>query len=67
MGTILTAAYVHSSKEAMLNLGTRLGLKGEALDMFAFACCEVRLGIEVNDKTGAAEIISVDGKTVKHG
>lgn len=67
MGTILTTAYVHSSKESMTDLGVRLGLKGQALDYFKYACLEVRLGIEVNDETGDAVIISVDGKEVKRG
>lgn len=65
MGTILTTVYVHSSKENMLELGTRLGLQGDALDYFKYACLEVNLGIEVNDATGDAVIVSVDGKQVK--
>lgn len=67
MDTILTVAYVHSSKETMRELGTRLGLKGQALDYFMFALCEVKLGIEVNDQTGDAVIVSVDGKSVNRG
>ena len=57
-------AYVHSTKESMYDLGKRSGLKGAALDMFMYACLEVKLELEVNEETGEATIIRVDDRTI---
>ena len=56
--------YLHSSKESMWELGEKLGLKGEALGMFKYACCEVEVEIEVSE-SGEEKIIKVDGREVK--
>lgn len=60
-----TTVCLHSSKEYMYEIGSELGLSGEALDMFKFACYEVEIELEVDEKTGEATITSVDGKELK--
>ena len=55
-------AYAHASKESMYDKGEKAGLTGEALRMFAYALSEVKFDLEVDEKTGLAEIVSVDGK-----
>lgn len=60
-----TTIYLHSSKESNYEHGERLGLKGEALNMFMYGCYEVAVEVEVNESTGETEIISVDGRRVE--
>ena len=62
-----TTVYVHANKETMFENGERLGLKGEALKTFSYACYEVAIGLEVDTKTGDAKIVTVDGREVKKG
>lgn len=50
--------YVHSSKEAMWELGESIGLSEEALGLFKYACCEVALSVEVQEN-GKARILKV--------
>lgn len=59
-----TIIYLHSSKESNYEHGEKLGLKGEALNMFMYGCYEVAVEVEVNEATGETEIISVDGLAV---
>jgi hypothetical protein len=40
--------YLHSSREQMRDCGEKLGLEDAALNMFAYACDEVELEMEVN-------------------
>ena len=54
--------YLHSNKEDMWEKGEELGLKGKALEEFTYACYEVKIGLEVDEKTGLSEIISVDDR-----
>lgn len=54
--------YVHGSKESMHELGKKLGLTGEALNMFRYTACEVKLELDVNMKTGEARIVAVDDR-----
>jgi hypothetical protein len=56
--------YLHGSKEENLEIGTELGLTGEALDMFKYAAYEVKLTLDVNVKTGEATITHVDDRAV---
>lgn len=56
-----TTVYLHSSKEAMRDAGEKLGLSGEALEMFMFACYEVAVQLDVDPQTGIALIAGVDG------
>lgn len=58
---IKAKAYLHSSKEQMYDLGVKIGLKGKALDYFRCALYEVKFELEVNEETGEAKIIKVDG------
>lgn len=59
-----TDVYVHGSKESMYDKGLKLGLTGEALDMFSFTGYEVKLTVEVDEKSGNSTIIAVDDKPV---
>jgi len=56
-------AYLHSDKETMYELGEKIGLKGEALDFFKHALCEVVIELEVNPD-GSAYIVRVDGHRI---
>jgi hypothetical protein len=58
-----TTVYLHASKESMRDEGEKLGLSGDALDMFAYACYEVAINLDVS-KTGKATITHVDGREV---
>jgi len=49
----------------MWDKGQQLGLTGEALKLFSFVACEIELTIDVDEKTGDAVIVAVDGKQVK--
>ncbi len=57
--------YLHGSKESNYETGQELGLKGKALEYFCYACYEVKVTVEVNEKTGAATIVAVDDKELK--
>lgn len=61
---IRTTVYVHGSDETMWDLGEKLGLKGEVLSMFSHAADEFKLGLEVDEKTGLATVVSIDGRKV---
>jgi len=56
--------YLHSDQLSMNEKGKEIGLTGEALKMFEFACYEVLLVLEVNEETGEAKIVGVDGRKV---
>jgi hypothetical protein len=57
--------YVGSSKSNNADIGRSLGLEGDALDTFCYACYEVGLEVEVDPQTGKAEIMAVDGRVVE--
>jgi hypothetical protein len=57
--------YLQSDRISNYNLGQKIGLTREALEMFSFACYEVEIVVEVNVETGECVIVSVDGKEVK--
>ncbi len=56
--------YLHSNKEEMWDQGEKIGLKGEALRKFKFACYEVKITLNVNEDTGDASIVAVDDRTL---
>jgi hypothetical protein len=60
-----TTIYVHSSKSNNADIGRKLGLVDDALENFCYACYEVALGVEIDEKTGRAVIVSVDGRKVE--
>ena len=60
-----TTVYLHGSKDTMWELGEKLGLSEEAVQKFKWACCEVKIELEVNPETGDAEIVAVDGRELK--
>lgn len=53
--------YLHSDKLSMRELGEEIGLAGEALKNFMYACYEVRLDLDVDD-SGESVITAVDGR-----
>lgn len=59
---IQTDIYVHSSRDLMYEKGEKLGLTGEALRLFSYVGCEVKLTINVDEKTGDAVIVAVEGR-----
>jgi hypothetical protein len=62
---IQTDIYVHSSRDSMYEKGEKLGLTGEALKLFSYVGCEVKLTINVDEKTGDAVIVAVDGRKLE--
>ncbi len=60
---IETIIYVHSSKDDMWETGEKLGLSGEALQVFKHTACEVALKIRVNTETGYSEIIELTNRS----
>lgn len=46
----------------MWEKGEQLGLTGEALKLFSYVGCEVKLTIEVDEKTGDAVIVAADDR-----
>ena len=56
--------YLHSSKETMHDIGARAGLQGDALAMFLHALTEVEVEIDVDEITGEATIVGVDGRAL---
>lgn len=61
---LTTTVYLHSSKEAMIDKGNQLGLIGPALEQFMYTCHEVKVDLEVDEKTGLAKITHVDDRQV---
>jgi colicin import membrane protein len=59
---LTTTVYLHSGKEEMYEAGEGLGLSGEALKVFSFACYEVAVDLSVDPATGEAVIVAVDGR-----
>lgn len=59
---IRTDIYVHSSRESMWEKGEKIGLTGDALKLFSYVGCEVKLTINVDEKTGDAVIVAVDDR-----
>lgn len=56
--------YLQSSKESMYREGKKAGLSDEQLELFVYACSEIKVTLAVNEE-GEAEIIAVDGKPFK--
>ncbi len=53
--------YVHGSKESVRRAGECAGLTGEALDVFAYAGSEFKVTLEVDQETGIAAAVALDG------
>lgn len=53
--------FLHADKEQNWELGTRLGLTGEALRAFCFACTELKVEFLANRQTGMIIILAIDG------
>ena len=59
---MLITTYLHSDKESMRNTGEEAGLKGRALENFRYALYEVEFTLKVDEESGEAEIIEVNGR-----
>ncbi len=60
---MIITVYLHSSKESMYDAGKKAGLTGDALHLFMYACNEVKVDLEVDEK-GLATIKKVDSHEV---
>lgn len=60
----LITVYVHADKTAMFEKGKQLGVSGGALNVFSYACDEVKLLLKVHLATGYASIVEVNGNPV---
>ncbi|MCB7128626.1 MAG: hypothetical protein J3T61_03705 [Candidatus Brocadiales bacterium] len=56
------AIYLHSDKGTNREIGEKVGLVGEALEYFLYAGYEHEMLYEVDQRTGAAKLIGVDGR-----
>lgn len=59
-----TNVYLYGNRDLMWQEGERLGLTGEALKMFSYACYEVKVTLEIGDG-GEANIVAVDDRELK--
>lgn len=57
--------YASADQDSNWNLGEKLGLTGEALSLFSFSGCEVKLTMELDAETGSTTIVAVDGRAVE--
>jgi hypothetical protein len=57
--------YVHTDKESSWQAGKKAGLKGEALEMAKYLGYEHAMKYEVDETTGEANLISVDGRKLE--
>lgn len=64
MTILKTKMFLHSDKDTNRDMGEKLGLSDEALGRFIYACYEVEVDLEVNEQTGEARIVAVDGRAV---
>ncbi len=62
---VITSAHLHGTKEYCYDIGTRIGLEGEALERFLHALTEVEFVLEVDTETGSSRIVAVDGYELK--
>ena len=62
---MITNIYLNSSKERMYETGVKLGLSGDALNLFCYCCNEVKLEIDVDINTGSYNINKIDGKNIQ--
>ena len=61
-----TDIFVHTSKEYMWDKGMEIGLSQDQLNIFMYVGYEVRLTIEVDENTGDAVIVAVDGRKLEN-
>lgn len=62
---MITKAWARTCSDSMWELGEKLGLSPDAIRMFRHAGCEVELTLDVDEKTGVAKIIAVDGRALE--
>lgn len=61
---MILETYLHASKESLYDVGKKAGLSTEALKLFVYACYEVKVTLEVDEKSGEAKIIKVDDRSL---
>lgn len=57
--------FLHANRDMLATKGIQLGLEGEALSMFTYACYEVAVDLDVAED-GQATIVAVDGRKLGH-
>jgi len=62
---ITTDIYMHGDKERNWDHAEKLGMSKDAIRNFRYAALEVKLTLEVETETGAAEIIAVDDRKLE--
>ncbi len=62
---IKTKMYLHSEKDTNYGDGGELGLQDKALDSFKYALYEVEFDVEINEETGHATIVKLNGRDVE--
>lgn len=60
----LVYIYVHASDEQLWDIGVKLGLQGEVLQLFSHAGDEFKLGLEVDLSTGLARAVTLDDRVI---
>ena len=50
----------------MYEAGEKAGLTHDVLEYFKYACYEVKVELDVDDKTGSAKIIKVEDRKVEN-
>jgi ribosome modulation factor len=57
--------FIHGSREKAFDAGEKAGLAGKALQMFSYTSNEHRIEYLVDEKTGVAIPITIDGREIK--
>lgn len=56
--------YLHGSKESAYDAGYQAGLRDSALKMFMYAGTEHAIEYEVDQYTGEAKAVKIDGRDI---
>jgi hypothetical protein len=62
---LIIKTYLHGDKDTMYDVGRKHGLKEETLALFMCALYEVAFDLDVDEKTGRALIVAVDGRKLE--
>lgn len=58
---MIVSIYLHSSKDEMWAFAEKLGMEGDAVQMFRYLGSEEKLTYEVDPATGEGRVIGVNG------
>lgn len=61
---MIVKVYVHGSDDSLWDKAVEMGLDYEATRMFSHACDEIELTLKVDESTGMAKVIKLDGRDV---